>query len=168
MILINKENMNKFRQLRLVEVNGESSNLITTVDRAIGIARNYNLDLIVINDKQEPFVAKVADYGKMKFEKSKFQKEQKKNQQIVSMKEIQLRVVTGINDIQIKAKKSIELLEEGNKIKIVVRLKGREQQTPDLGKKVIDQFLDKVGNYEVDSKLQHTGRDMIMIIKKQK
>lgn len=166
MILINNENKNKFSQIRLVEINGEPSNLITTSERGLFMANNHDLDLIVINDKQEPFIAKISDYGKMKFDKAKQQKEQKKNQQVVSIKEIQLRAVTGINDIQIKAKKANEMLEQGHKIKIVVRLKGREQQTPELGKKVIDQFLENLNQYEIDSKLQSSGRDMIMIIKK--
>lgn len=168
MILINNANKDNFKQVRIVENNGETTNLITSIDRAITMADQSGLDLIIVNDKTSPFVSKIADYGKLKFEKSKFQKEQKKKQHVVSLKEFQLRVVTGINDIQIKAKKAKTLLNEGNKIKVVVRLKGREQQTPQLGKDVINTFLENVGDYDYDTNLQTSGRDMFVILKQKK
>lgn len=168
MILINSKNKNSYREIRLIEINGEDVNYVTTVERALQEATTRNLDLIVINEKQSPFIAKIADMGRLKFEKSKVQKEQKKKQQVNTLKECQLKAVTGLNDIQIKAKKASEHLDAGCRIKAVVRLRGREQQTPELGKKVIETFMSCLSNYEIDTQMQSSGRDVFVILKPSK
>ena len=152
----------------MIEVAGVETNYVTTIEHAITEAKTHGLDLVIINEKQEPYIAKIADFGKMKFEKAKIQKEQKKKQQNNILKEFQLKAVTSLNDIQIKAKKASDHLESGNKIKAVVRLRGREQQTPELGTKVITTFMENLSGFDIDTPVQTSGRDIFVILKPSK
>ena len=152
----------------MIEVAGVETNYVTTIEHAITEAKAHGLDLVIINEKQEPYIAKIADFGKMKFEKAKIQKEQKKKQQNNILKEFQLKAVTSLNDIQIKAKKASDHLESGNKIKAVVRLRGREQQTPELGTKVITTFMENLSGFDIDTPVQTSGRDIFVILKPSK
>lgn len=168
MFLITEQNKKKYKNLRIIENNTIQTNIVIDSTNGLNLANNSGLDLIVINDKKEPYICKIADFGKLKFEESKFKKEQKKKQAVVVLKEIQLKAVTSDNDISIKAKKIDEFLEDGYKVKIVVRLRGREQQTPELGTKVIENALSKLQNYSIEMPMKTYGRDITIILKPNK
>lgn len=168
MFLITENNKKKYRNIRIIENNTVQTNIVIDASRGLELANNAGLDLVVINDKKEPYICKIADFGKLKFEETKNKKEQKKKQSVVVLKEIQLKAVTGENDISIKAKKTSDFLSSGYKVKIVLRLRGREQQTPELGYNVVDFFLSKISNYDIDMPLKISGRDIMIILKPSK
>lgn len=165
MFLITEENKGKFKNIRIVKNSNVNVNILIDSDRAINIAKDANLDLICTNDKKEPYICEIADFGKLKYEQTKFKKEQKKKQTVIVLKEIQIKSVTGENDILVKVKKINEFISEGNKVKIVLRLRGREQQSPEIGFKMVNNVIDKVVNYDYESPPKLQGRDIVTILK---
>lgn len=154
-------------QVRLID--GEETVVISTVD-AINRAVDADLDLVVVSDKGDIPVCKIIDYGKYQYENEKRLKEIKKNSRknVSEVKEIQLRPVTDKRDIQIKAKKAKDFLNDGDKVKVVIRFKGRETSHKELGQNILDTFLESVGVYEVDSPYSDLGRDISMTIRQAK
>lgn len=116
-----------------------------------------------------PPVCKIMDYGKYRYEQIKKDKEAKKNQKIVELKEIQLSMVIQENDLEIKAKKAKGFLQEGNKLKIVLRMRGREQAFQDRAKQIVDAFYQRVAEYgSIDKPSESAGRNIILIVSPKK
>lgn len=151
------------RQVRLVDDAGKQIAVLSTRD-AIYRARSEDLDLVQIGSGDIP-VCKILDYGKYVFEKKKMQRENAKRQRELSVdvKEIQLRPGTDLNDIRVKAKKAIEFLEDGDKVKVVVRFRGRERAHKDQGRKIIETFVAHLGEHKSDPVID-SGRDMQVVI----
>ncbi len=135
---------------------------VVSVDQGIERARNLGLDLVEISPNADPPVCKILDSGKYKYEQQKKKAAAKKNQKVIEIKEIKLRPVTGENDYQVKLKKAYGFLEEGNKVKVTLRFRGREIAHKELGEKILKRFeedLQEVGKSEfplkLDGKLLH-------------
>lgn len=155
----------KSRQVRLVKDNGEQVGVLSTSD-ALYRARQEGLDLVVINDHVDPPVCKIVDYGKFKYDFSKKEKElaRKAREAKVVLKEIQMRLVTDKNDVAIKARKAREFLEEGNKVKIIVKFRGREVTHPELGFSLMQTVMEHIGDCKVEKPSSMNGRDMVTIL----
>jgi translation initiation factor IF-3 len=133
--------------------------------KALEIAGDRKLDLVNVAPNAKPAVCKIMDYGKYKYEQSKKEKEARKNQKVINIKEIRLTPNTEEHDLKVKAKKAIEFLNKGNKVKVSVRFRGRELGHTDLGKETLMKFAEFTSEYSViDKKPKMEGRNMIMFL----
>lgn len=138
---------------------------IVSAKEAQNIANNKNLDLVKIAPQAKPPVCRIMDYGKYKYELAKKEKEAKKNQKIITIKEVRLSPNIEEHDLQVKANQAIKFLKNGDKVKVTLRFRGRELSNTSLGQKVILEFasmLADVGSVEREAKLE--GKQMIMFI----
>lgn len=129
------------------------------------IAEEKELDLVMISPNAVPPVCKVMDYGKYLYEQTKKVKEAKKNQKVVNIKEIRLSPTIEEHDIEIKANRAKQFLQEEDKVKVTVRFRGREADYSYKGNAILDLFVSKVGDVgiiEKPAKLE--GRNMILIL----
>ncbi|KOA19422.1 translation initiation factor IF-3 [Clostridium homopropionicum DSM 5847] len=152
----------KEKEIRLLD--GEESSIVNTKD-ALKLAEERELDLVMISPTANPPVCRIMDYNKFLYEQSKKQKENKKNQKIVDTKEIRLSPTIEEHDIEVKAKNARKFLEDENKVKVTIRFRGRQNNYTNLGEKVFQLFLSKVGDsgiVEKPAKLE--GNNMIMIL----
>ena len=132
---------------------------------AMEIANEKDLDLVMIAPKAEPPVCKIMDYGKYRFEEMKKEKEAKKKQKVIEIKEIRVSPNIEQHDFEFKVKNAKTFLEAGNKVKITLRFKGREAAYASLGEKVLHNFADalsEVANVDKEPKLE--GRNMTMFL----
>ena len=132
---------------------------------AMEIALQKNLDLVKIAPGSTPPVCKVMDYGKFRFEQAKKDKEAKKNQHIVEVKEIRMSPGIGENDFNVKLKNAQKFLREGDRVKVSVRFRGREMAHTDIGEKLLRDFAEKcleLAALDKDPKLE--GRNMSMFL----
>lgn len=142
----------------------EESKVISTRD-ALNLAREKDLDLVMISPTANPPVCRIMDYNKFLYEQAKKEKEAKKNQKFVDIKEIRLSPTIEENDIEIKANNAKKFLSKENKVKVSVRFKGRQNNYTSLGAKVFDVFIAKVGDECIIEKPPRLeGNNMIMIL----
>jgi translation initiation factor IF-3 len=120
-------------QIRVILEDGSSPGIVNTRD-ALKMAQDLNLDLVEINPKAVPPVCKIMDYGKFKYEEKKKQAESKKAQKNQDLKELSFRPNTDINDLTHKVEQAKEFLADGNKVKFVIRFRGREVTHPQVGR----------------------------------
>lgn len=104
------------------------------------IANERGLDLVKIAPQAVPPTCKLMDYDKFRFDSIKREKEAKKNQKIVKIKEVQLSILIDVGDINVKAKRASQFIEDGDKVRVVIRMRGRQNKRPELGMKVMEQF----------------------------
>lgn len=159
---INDEILDK--EVRLISDEGEQLGIMA-LEAALEIAYGKDLDLVKIAPGSNPPVCKIMDYGKFRFEQSKKEKEAKKNQHIVEVKEIRMSPGIGENDFNVKLKNAQKFLTEGDRVKVSVRFRGREMAHTDIGKRLLDNFAEKcaeMGNLDKEPKLE--GRNMSMFI----
>lgn len=133
--------------------------------KALEIAIGKNLDLVKIAPQANPAVCRIMDYGKYKFEQSKREKESKKNQKVISIKEIRLSLGIDSHDFNTKLNQTLKFLKSGNKVKASIRFRGREMAHTELGKQLMDKFLDgvkEVGAADKQPKME--GRSMAVVI----
>ena len=119
------------KEVRLIDQNGDNQGVVPTL-KALQMAYDEDLDLVLINPNQDPPVAKILDYGKYKYELEKRAKEAKKKQHTVDVKEIKIRYKIDTHDYQVRIKSIEKFIAQGNKVKIVVMLRGREMQHSNL------------------------------------
>lgn len=128
-------------------------------------ANEVNLDLVKISPNAKPPVCKILDYGKFKFETAKKEKEAKKNQKIVDLKEIRLSVTIDIGDINTKVKNATKFLKNGDRVRVSVRMKGRQQAHPELAVEVLKKFYERVKEYcSCEKKPAKEGRIVSMFL----
>lgn len=154
--------------MRLIGANGEQFGVVSTRD-AIARAFADGLDLVLISPSSNPVVCKIMDYGKYKFEQVKKEKEMKKNQKVVEFKEIQLSMTIDTHDLETKARHANRFLSDGNKVKIVLRMKGRQQAYSQNGVELVKRFFGLVaenGAYEKEPEI--AGRNIILIVSPKK
>ena len=108
------------------------------------IANEQGLDLVKIAPQAVPPTCKLMDYDKFRFDTIKREKEAKKSQKIVKIKEIQLSILIDVGDINVKAKRANEFIAGGDKVRVVIRMRGRQNKRPELGLKVMEQFFQKI------------------------
>lgn len=134
------------------------------IETALRMAEESNLDLVNISPKADPPVCRIVDYGKYKFEQLKKQKEARKNQKVTEVKEMRLSPMIDMHDLQVKAKNVSKFLENGDKVKVSVRFRGRQLSHTTIGKEVMDTFVSLVDNCTVEKDARMDGRSMIMIL----
>lgn len=141
----------RFPEVLVIGPNGESLGKMSRFE-AYKKAEEYDLDLLCVAPQGKPPVCKIINYGKYRFEAQKKAKEAKKNQKIIEIKEVQLSPQIGQHDIETKVKAAIKFLEDGNKVKVGVRFKGRQMSHPEVGDEVLNKFLEYVKDYAVVEK----------------
>ncbi len=129
------------------------------------IANNKNLDLVMISPNANPPVCKIMDYGKYKYEQSRKEKESKKKQKVVNIKEVRLRPGIEANDLNTKANQAIKFLKKGDKVKVELRFRGRELGHKNIGKEVMLKFIDIVKEFGEPTKAPaFEGNNMVVMI----
>lgn len=140
-----------FKEVLVIGPDGESLGKMSRFN-ALNKAEEYELDLLCVAPNANPPVCKIINYGKYRFESQKKAKEAKRNQKIIEVKEIQLTPTIGEHDIQTKVKAAIRFLNDGNKIKVGVRFRGRQLSHVEVGEEVLNKFIDYVKEYSVIEK----------------
>ena len=152
------------RNIRLVGADGEMIGVVS-LREGLTMAEEAGLDLVEVSPNADPPVCKILDFGKFKYESQKRKAEARKKQKVIEIKEIKLRPNIDDNDYNIKMRSMIKFLEEGDKVKVTLRFRGREMAHQDLGVKVLDRVrgdLDEMGKVEQFPKME--GRQMVMVI----
>ncbi|WP_075726107.1 translation initiation factor IF-3 [Tissierella creatinophila] len=152
------------KEVRLIDADGEQHGIVP-IKKAMDIAIERNLDLVNVAPTAKPPVCKIIDYGKYKYELAKKEKEARKNQKIINIKEIRLTPNIESHDLNVKAKRANEFLQSGDKVKVSVRFRGREMGHTDIGKVVLKDFAELTkdsGNVEKHPRLE--GRNMTMFL----
>ena len=148
----------------LIDQNGEKQGVMP-LSAALEAAEEAGLDLVQIVSTSEPPVCKILDYGKFRFEEQKKKAAARKKQKVVELKEIKLRPNIDTHDYDVKAKAMTRFFEEGDKVKVTLRFRGREMAHPELGMKLLNQVqadFDEVAKVEYAPRME--GRQMIMIL----
>lgn len=157
----------RVREVRVIDDEGNQRGVMPT-PKALELAQEAGADLVEVAPQANPPVCKVLDYGKYKFEQEKRRKESKKKQQQVKLKEIRMQPKIEKHDLEFKTKHVKEFLDDGNKVKVTVRFRGREMAHTELGRDVLMAILSELdrieGQYNVDRKPQMEGRFMSMIL----
>ncbi len=150
--------------IRLIDAEGEQVGVVSRAD-ALDRAFAAGLDLVEISPNAEPPVCKILDYGKFKYEVQKKKAEAKKKQKVIEIKEIKVRPNIDDNDYNIKMRSVRRFLEDGDKVKVTLRFRGRELAHLELGAKVLDRIRDEVADLaKVEQFPKMEGRQMIMVI----
>ena len=156
----------RFPQVRLV---GEGEPKIMSSFEASKIAQAEGKDLILINENQDPPIVRIEDYNKFIYDFERAQKLKQKNQQKIELREIQLSCEIAINDLQTKARKAREFLEDGDKVKCVVRLKGRQKSMPERGRSVMERFYEILMDIsQFEDPIKYDGDRWLMTLKPKK
>tara|TARA_R110000796_G_scaffold8514_2_gene27881 strand:+ start:293 stop:817 length:525 start_codon:yes stop_codon:yes gene_type:complete len=151
-------------QVRLVDADGEMVGVISTKE-AIEMAAEVGLDLVEVSPNAEPPVCKILDYGKFKYEAQKKANEARKKQKVIEVKEIKMRPGIDEHDYQTKMKAVRKFLDNGDKVKMTIRFRGREMAHQDLGMKVLDRVRVEVDEQAKVEQFPRTeGRLMTMVI----
>lgn len=154
----------RIREVRVVGSDGSQLGVMSGYD-AKRKAEEAELDLVLISPSGNPPVCKIMDYGKFKFESSKREKEAKRNQKVVELKEVWLSATIDTNDMATKAKSALKFLEAGDKVRASIRLKGRQMARPEIAMKVMADFYEivkEVANIEKPANLE--GRSISLIV----
>ncbi len=151
-------------EIRVIGSNGEQLGIMSP-QKAQAIADAEALDLVKISPNANPPVCKIMDYGKYRYEIIKRQKEAKKNQKVVEVKEVQLSMTIDVGDLNIKAKQTQKFLSQGNKVKVSIKLRGRQNAHSSLGIEVMERFYDMVKETaNLDKKPLLEGKNILMIL----
>jgi|TARA_R110002072_G_scaffold4093_7_gene28931 translation initiation factor IF-3 len=152
------------REVRLVDENGENVGVVSTFD-ALKRAEDTGLDLVEISPTANPPVAKILDYGRFKYEAQKRANEARKKQKTIDVKEVKMRPNIDTHDYDVKLRALNKFIEEGDKVKVTLRFRGREMAHQDLGLKLLHRVRDEVADV---TKVEHApkleGRQMIMVL----
>jgi translation initiation factor IF-3 len=140
--------MIRIPQVRVVDEEGAQLGIMPTA-RALEMAQERGLDLVEVAPMAQPPVARFLDFGQYKYELTKREKENKRRQRSVTFKEVRLSPKIGTGDFETKLHRAIEFLEEGDRIKVTVRFRGRELTHPEIGRNLIARFVERVGEHGV-------------------
>ena len=152
------------KELRVIGSDGEQLGVISSAE-ARRIAEEKDLDLVMISPNAKPPVCKIMDFGKYVYEQSKKEKEAKKKQKVVNIKEIRVSLNIEEHDIDIKAKNAWKFLLDGDKVKITVRFRGREMELGHMGEKILETFISKLEDVcLVEKRPKREGRNMTLVL----
>ena len=152
------------REVRVVDQNGEQLGVMSSRD-ALALAEERQLDLVKIAPQARPPVCKLMDYGKYRFEQSKKEREFRKNQKVINIKEVRLSATIEDHDIDVKFKNAVKFLKDGNKVKVTIRFRGRQITHSEIGRQIMTEFAERIKEYgTVDKAPQIEGRNMSMFI----
>ncbi len=152
------------KEVRLVGADGEQLGIVS-VKEAQAMAREQGLDLVKVAPKAKPPVCKIIDFGKFRYEQTKREKEAKKKQNVISVKEVRLSPNIEEHDINTKMKQANKFLTKGNKVKVSVRFRGRELAHTSVGRTILLEFakdLEEISEIEKRPKME--GRSMVMFL----
>jgi translation initiation factor IF-3 len=151
-------------QVRLVDENGEQVGVVSTAD-ARRRAESVGLDLLEVSPNAEPPVCKILDYGRFRYEAQKKKNEARKKQKVIEVKEIKMRPNIDTHDYEVKMRSIHRFIEEGDKVKVTMRFRGREMVHQEIGKQVLDRVreeMEPTAKVEQFPKLE--GRQMTMVM----
>ncbi|MBB6452065.1 translation initiation factor IF-3 [Salirhabdus euzebyi] len=152
------------REVRLIGADGEQIG-VKTRQEALEIAERVNLDLVMVAPNAKPPVCRIMDYGKFRFEQQKKDKENRKKQKIINVKEVRLSPAIEEHDFNTKLRNARKFLEKGDKVKATVRFRGRAITHKELGQKVLDRMAEECKDLStVESKPKMEGRNMFMML----
>ena len=152
------------RELRVIDADGEAIGIMSAAE-ALKIAEEKNLDLVKIAPQAKPPVCKIMDYGKYRFEQTKREKEARKNQRIIEIKEIRLSLNIDNHDFETKVNHAKRFLESGNKVKVSIRFRGREMAHPENGLVTMSNFSEACSEFSsVEKPAKLEGRSMQMFL----
>lgn len=168
-LVIGKESLRineeiRIKEVRVTNADGEQLGIMATRD-ALRMAEEQHLDLVEVAPKARPPVCRIMDFGKYRYEQQKREKEAKKKQKVITIKEVKLRPNIEQHDFDVKLKNGLRFIEEGNKVKITIMFRGRELSHPELGQELLDRAVEKLGDavvVERSAKLE--GKNMTMVI----
>jgi len=150
--------------IRLIGAEGENIGVVSP-ERALALAEEAGLDLVEISPNAVPPVCKIMDFGKYKYETQKKEAEARKNQKIIEIKEVKFRPNTDTHDYEVKMRSVFKFLENGDKVKVTLRFRGREMAHQDLGRQLLERVAEdtkEVGKVESFPRLE--GRQMVMMV----
>ena len=154
----------RVREVRLIDDEGEQKGIVPTIE-ALAMAKERSLDLVEVAPTANPPVCKILDYGKYRFETEKKLRDSKKKQKLLKIKEIRMQPKIGSGDLEFKSNHIQEFLNEGNKVKVTVRFRGRELAHTDLGLVVLQEVLKRLNDdYVVEKQPAMEGRFMSMTL----
>ena len=160
--LINEEI--RAKEVRLISDAGEQLGIMPLED-ALRAAEEREQDLVLIAPGSNPPVCKIMDYGKYRFEQGKREKDARKNQRVIEIKEIRMSPSIGLNDFNVKLRNGQKFLQEGNRVKVTVRFRGREMAHTNLGEELLKNFAEQCADLaSVDKKPKLEGRNMAMFL----
>ncbi|WP_018303714.1 translation initiation factor IF-3 [Wenxinia marina] len=151
-------------EIRLIGPDGQNVGVVSP-DRALAAAEQLGLDLVEISPNATPPVCKIMDYGKFKYETQKKEAEARKNQKIIEIKEVKFRPNTDTHDYDVKMRNVLKFLENGDKVKVTLRFRGREMAHQNLGRDLLERVakdVEEIGKVENMPKME--GRQMVMMI----
>lgn len=151
------------KEIRVIGADGSQLGVMSSRD-ALRMAEEQNLDLVKIAPQAVPPVCKILDYGKYRFEQQKREKEAKKNQKVIEIKEIRLSLNIDTNDFNTKVNQAAKFIKSGHKVKVSIRFRGREMAHTDLGLEVEKRFADALPDAVVDKQPKLEGRSMQMFL----
>jgi translation initiation factor IF-3 len=160
--------MIRVREVRVIDDEGQQLGILP-IQEAIRIAYERNLDLVEVAPNSVPPVCRLLDFGKYQYERQKQEREARKRQKVIEIKEIRLRPRTGDHDIAVKVRQTLSFLEEGSKVKVAVRFRGREITHPEIAREQLDEFVERVGDaaiIEVQPSME--GRNLFMLLSPKK
>ena len=161
-LMINEEIRD--REVRVVDQNGEQLGVMP-IRQALNLAEEQELDLVKIAPQAKPPVCKLMDYGKYRFEQSKREREIRKNQKVIEVKEVRLSATIEDHDIDVRVKNAIKFLQDGNKVKVTIRFRGRQITHSEIGREVMRDFAERIKEYgTVDKQPMIEGRNMSMFV----
>lgn len=156
--------MIRVREIRLIDDEGNQSGIVSTLE-ALNLAKERNLDLVEVSPNANPPVCKILDFGKYRFEQEKKLRDSKKNQKVLKIKEIRMQPKIGSGDLDTKAKHIQEFIDEGDKVKVTIRFRGRELAHTELGFEVLNEVLKRLTSaYVIEKPAAMDGRNMSMTI----
>lgn len=154
----------RVREVRLIDGEGNQKGIVPTI-QALQMARESGLDLVEVAPQAQPPVCKLLDYGKYKFELEKKNRESRKHQKQIRIKEIRMQPKIDEHDLEFKTRHIREFLDEGNKVKVTVRFRGRELAHTELGKEVLDKILQMLtDSFIIEKPAQMEGRTMSLLL----
>ena len=156
--------MIRVREVRLIDEEGNQLGIVPTPE-ALRMAKDKGLDLVEVSPNANPPVCKILDYGKYRFEQEKKLRDAKKNQKVLKLKEIRMQPKIGSGDLDTKAKHIQEFLDEGDKVKVTIRFRGRELAHTELGYEVLNEVLKRLTSaYNIEKHAGMDGRDKSMTL----
>ena len=152
------------REVRVIDQNGEQMGVMS-IGAALSLSEERQLDLVKIAPGARPPVCKLMDYGKYRFEQSKRDREIRKNQKVITIKEVHLSATIDVHDMEVKTRQAQKFLADGNKIKVSIRFRGRQITHSEIGLEVMNQFASAIADVGVVERKPLTeGRNMTMIV----
>ncbi len=149
--------------MRVIGGDGQQLGIMSS-SAALRLAEESEMDLVKISPTANPPVCKIMDYGKFKFELAKKEKESRKNQKMVELKEVQLSMTIDTNDLNVKARQAQKFLDGGNKVKVAIKMRGRQNAHAVLGFEVMNKFFDILNGAVMDKKPAVEGRTITMFL----